>query len=308
LISNQEFFFIEVAIVFVFFTPFTYFFVAFYFIFLAFIFTVSNFIIFWVFIEFIILIFIGLSYTLFSNNFSSLILYFLIQTLSSFLILVFYLYPFPYIFTFSIFIKLSIFPFHFWFLNVCYRFPNFVLFLSSSFHKIPLFLILILFTPSLSLAVVFISLAFTLLISGFMILRSSDFRSIIVSSSVGNNSWFLLSSIVDLFTFCFFFFFYFITLYFLFSQLSLFRKPSVYSYSSAPLIVPISVSLLRGIPPFPMFFSKMFVLVSSFRVINYPSYLFIFILCSCFMLVGYLYSCFKYLIHSYGSQSFFILN
>jgi len=157
-------------------------------------FTCSNFVVFWVFMEFMILIFMGISYTLFLNNFSSLMLYFLLQTISSFRILLFYLYPNPLLFSLFISMKLSIFPFHFWFLNICYRFPNFVLFLSSSFHKIPVFLIILLFNPIFNLNFIMVSTVLTVLLSGFMMLSSTDFRAIIVCSSVGNNSWFLFQS------------------------------------------------------------------------------------------------------------------
>ena len=137
---------------FLFFNPFTYFFLTFYFMFLFFMFSTSNFILFWVFMEFRMLIFMGVRYTLFVNSFSSLMLYFLLQTLSSFNLLIFYLYPNQLIFTFFLLFKLSMFPFHFWFANVCYRFPNFLLWLVSSFHKVPVFLILLFFHPPLDLS------------------------------------------------------------------------------------------------------------------------------------------------------------
>ena len=170
------------------FTPFTYFFLSFYFLFFFFLFTSSNFIIFWVFMEFMMLIFIGMSYTLFRRNFSSLILYFLVQTISSFSIFLFYLSFSTLFLSLSFFMKLSIFPFHFWFVNVCYRFPNFVLFLSSSFHKVPVFFIILFFLPSFSHFYFFLSILFTLLVSGSMMIVSSDFRSMLLASSVGNNS------------------------------------------------------------------------------------------------------------------------
>jgi NADH:ubiquinone oxidoreductase subunit 2 (subunit N) len=138
--------------------------------------------------EFMMLIFMGMAYTIFSNNFSSLMLYFLVQTISSFRIFLFYLYPNPVFFTLSLFLKLSMFPFHFWFLNVCYRFPNFVLFLSSSVHKLPIFLIILFFSPFMSNSFALVSAVSTVFLSGCIMLSSSDFRSILLSSSVGNNS------------------------------------------------------------------------------------------------------------------------
>jgi hypothetical protein len=292
---------------FLFFTPYTFFFMCFYFLFLVFIFTCSNFVVFWVFMEFIMLIFMGISYTLFLNNFSSLMLYFLLQTVSSFRILLFYLYPNSLLFSLFIAIKLSIFPFHFWFLNICYRFPNFVLFLSSSFHKIPVFLIIILFNPIFSLTFMIVSTILTVLLSGFIILSSVDFRAIIVCSSVGNNSWFFLSSLLDLFSFILFFSIYCLFLFLLVSELSVFTKPLINKVSIGRLSLFYYVIFLRGLPPFPVFFGKIFVLFSLFIKFNIRIYLSLFIFSSCLILVGYVYSISKYFIHVYSSQSYALI-
>ena len=292
---------------FLFFTPYTFFFMSFYFLFLIFIFSCSNFVVFWVFIEFIMLIFIGISYTLFLNNFSSLILYFLLQTVSSFRILLFYLYPYPLLFSVFLTIKLSIFPFHFWFLNICYRFPNFVLFLRSSFHKIPVFLIIILFMPSLRTSFIMVSTILTLLVSGFIMLRSVDFRGILVCSSVGNNSWFFMRSTLDLFSFFFFFTVYCFFLYLVFIELSVFTKPLV-NLSSKPIYnLFYYITFIRGLPPFPIFFSKIFILFSLFVKTGLNLYLGLFIFSSCFILVGYIYSMAKYFTHLFSSQSLYSL-
>lgn len=290
------------------FTPFTFFFLCFYFIFFLFLFSTSNFLIFWVFIEFIILIFIGISYTLFANNFSSLILYFLVQTISSFRILFFYLYSNPVFFSLSLFLKLSMFPFHFWFLSICYRFPNFVLFLSSSFHKVPVFLFLLFFSPALSYSFVMLSLLLTVLFSGLIILGSSDFRSVLVSSSVGNNSWFLLSSLLDLFSFLLFFALYCLFLFLLVFDLSNLTKPGLVTFSKGRFYFYYLIIFIRGLPPFPMFFAKIYVIYSIFSSFYFEtSYLLIFVLFSCLILVGYIYSLSKYFVHSYSSSSLVII-
>jgi len=306
-ISNHKIFFIEAAIMFLFFTPYTFFFLTFYFIFLLFLFSCSNFVIFWVFIEFIILIFIGVSYTLFLNNFSSLILYFLLQTVSSFRILLFYLFPIPLIFSMFVCIKLSIFPFHFWFINICYRFPNFVLFLVSSFHKIPVFLIFLLFQPSFRLSFLIVSSILTMLISGVIILSSVDFRAIIVSSSIGNNSWFLLSSFSNFRTFIVFFFTYCFFLYLLFRELSIFTKPLSFVFSKGDYTLLILITFIRGLPPFPIFFVKILILFSLIVRSGINIYLLIFVVSSSLMLIGYIYSMAKYFLQSFSSQSLYIL-
>ena len=292
---------------FLFFTPYTFFFMCFYFLFLVFMITCSNFVIFWVFMEFIMLIFMGISYTLFLNNFSSLILYFLLQTVSSFRILLFYLYPNSLLFSLFVVIKLSMFPFHFWFLNICYRFPNFVLFLSSSFHKVPVFLIIILFKPVFNLSFMMVSTILTVVLSGFIMLSSVDFRSVVVCSSVGNNSWFFLSSLLDLFSFILFFSIYCFFLFLLVSELSIFTKPLITKISRGRLSLFYYIIFLRGLPPFPVFFAKMFVLFSLISKFDMIVYLSLFIFSSCLMLVGYVYSVSKYFIHIYSSQSYVLI-
>jgi hypothetical protein len=306
LISNHKLFY-EVTIMFLFFTPYTFFFIFFYFLFLLFMFSCSNFVVFWVFIEFMMLIFMGISYTLFLNNFSSLMLYFLLQTISSFSILLFYLYPIPLMFSLFLTMKLSMFPFHFWFLNICYRFPNFVLYLASSFHKIPIFFILLLFLPPLRITFIIVSTILTVLISGFMILRSIDFRGILVSSSVGNNSWFLIRSILDIFSFCLFFLTYSFFLYLVFSELSVFTKPIVNAPSKPIYNLFYYITFIRGLPPFPVFFTKMFILFSLFIKFGLTIYLGLFIFSSCLILVGYIYSMAKYFTHIFSSQSLYLL-
>jgi len=290
-----------------FFTPYTFLFLSFYFLFLLFMFSCSNFVIFWVFMEFIILIFMGVSYTLFLNNFSSLILYFLLQTVSSFRILLFYLYPVSILFSMFVCIKLSIFPFHFWFINICYRFPNFVLFLVSSFHKIPIFLIFLIFSPLYNFYFIVCSSILTILISGAIMLRSLDFRAIIVSSSVGNNSWFLLSSFVDFFSFILFFSVYCFFLILLFIEIGVFSKPLVSSLSKGNHLLLFYVIFIRGLPPFPIFFSKMYILFSIIAAYSFNIYIFLFVVSSCFILIGYVYSLAKYFTHSFSSQSLYVI-
>ena len=122
---------------FVIFTPFSYLFFSVYSLVLLFMFTLSNFYLFWVYIEIAMLLFIGLAYTIFLHSYTQLILYFLIQTLASFSMLVFYTLDQRYLLYFSLFLKLGIFPFISWYLNVLYRFPSFTLLIRRTLHKLP---------------------------------------------------------------------------------------------------------------------------------------------------------------------------
>jgi len=91
------------------------------------------------------LLFMGIAYTLFYNSFSNLLVYFLVQAFSSFSLLIFYLFTSPFLFTVSLILKLSMFPFHSWFIRTVYSFPNFMFFMASTLHKLPIFLIFILY-------------------------------------------------------------------------------------------------------------------------------------------------------------------
>lgn len=57
------------------------------------------------------LLFMGLSYTIFAHRYTQLMLYFLMQTLASFGILVFYTLGSDYLLYSALFLKLGIFPF-----------------------------------------------------------------------------------------------------------------------------------------------------------------------------------------------------
>jgi len=61
--------------------------------------------------EIVILLFIGVSYTIFIHRYTQLILYFLFQTVASFSVLVFYLFSYKYLLFVRLFLKLGMFPF-----------------------------------------------------------------------------------------------------------------------------------------------------------------------------------------------------
>jgi len=95
----------------IFFTPYTYMFLSLYFFITFILLRISNFFIFWLIIEIIMLLYIGVSYTIFTHRYTQLIIYFLFQTLASFSILVSYLISYKYLLFISLFLKLGIFPF-----------------------------------------------------------------------------------------------------------------------------------------------------------------------------------------------------
>ena len=242
------------------FTPFTYLFLIFYFSILSILLSLQDFFSIWILIEISMLLFLGIRYTLFSSRFSSLMLYFLVQTLASFSLFFFYTLSFFTFYTFSILLKLAIFPFHSWFLSIMTRFPNILLLLTITFHKIPPLYLLILTFSRISTPILWVSIVCSIAVSSIVILTVSDFRFLLVSSSIGNNSWFILAITTSFFLFFIFFLVYFTSLSIVF----------FFFHSSSNISIPVSflfllsVWSLSGLPPFPLFFFKSAIIFYSF--------------------------------------------
>ena len=294
------------------FTPFTFFFVRVYRIVLLFIFSLSNFYFFWLYIEIAILLFIGLSYTIFSHSFTQLILYFLIQTLASFSMLVFYTLDFSYLFYFFLFFKLGMFPFISWYLNVLYRFPSFVLLLSRTLHKLPpLFLFLLVYNSTYS-SFILLSVLLSLIVGGFYMLNVLDLRYLIVVSSMANNGFLLLGLISgSMFVFWLFYSLYFLNMFFILYMLGGFTKLSFNQIRSKSLTTIVVLALLfnlAALPPFPMFFAKFLVLLEYFTSAPNSTYMVvILVLANVFIMASYCQLLIKYVVNNYSHSSSHLL-
>lgn len=243
------------------------------------------------------LVFMGMAYSLFKNNFSSLILFFIIQTISAFSLLLFYCFLNRFMFTFFILLKLSMFPFYFWYLGVVYRFPTFIFYFTSTFFKIPTFLLVFQFTHIVHVSLAFFSIILTILAGAMVIIYRNEFRILIVASSVVNNSWFFLSSFVSVYFFLAYMFLYSLFLGFLlfpgfhlltFSHLR-FRANKIY-------IFVFSLFTLAGLPPFPLFFVKIVVVFSLINFFSGYFYIFIVMFFTVFSMLGYLKHVFNIII------------
>ena len=282
------------------FTPFTFLFLVVYSSLLFCLLSVQDFFSIWILIELLILVFLGISYTVLSFRFSSVMQYFLIQTLASFSIFVFYFLSSSIPLTLSFLLKLSMFPFHSWFLSLMVRFPNSLLFLSSTFHKLPPFYLIVASLSSLSLKLLLVSSLFSLLISGLVIVVLSDIRFLLVSSSVGNNSWLYLSLLQGFHTFSLFFLVYTFSLFF---AISFFRSSSRVAASPGILIY-LSFLSLSGFPPFPLFFIKAYVIFLSMSL----SYIIVVLLIfSALVLVSYIRSLFHFATFHFATFRSFLL-
>ena len=262
---------------------------------------------FWIFIEMSILVFIGLSYTIFLNRFSPLIVYFLIQAFASFRLLVSYCSGSTILFTLFILLKLAIFPFHTWFLNVIYRFPNFIILLSSTFQKLPVFLLMLTFNIQIERRVVWFRIVRSSLIAGILILQTSDIRIVVLSSSIGNNSWLMLAYFINIQTFLIFFIVYSFFMLLIINNLHYFSKPIILGLKRQSLFVFVVLILsISGLPPFPFFFAKIYVLTQYFSSFSEWSVLILlFLITNSFIIAGYFNRVSKYYIQVFSSTSVF---
>lgn len=270
----------------------------------------DTFFLFWSLIEIRTLVFMGIRYSLFKNNFSQLLTFFIIQTISAFSVLVFYVIGWNIAFTLSLILKLSMFPFHFWYLNLIPFFPNIVLFLSRTVFKVPSMLLLLFFYSNLDLVPLIISIVLTIFVGAMAIIFRNDLRFILIASSVANNSWFILSILAGVFLFCFYLFFYSVFLFLVLASLGRLRSGSLYklSFSSSSLILFRLVSI-AGIPPFPVFFIKICrVLALSSLFLGSSLYIFFIMLFRVFMLLGYLKFCFSLIMNLFTNQQSFIFS
>ena len=294
------------------FTPFSYFFLSSYLIVLSILFSIRNFYLFWLYIEILMLLFIGFSYTIFSNSYTQLMVYFLMQTLASFSMLVFYRLDYRSLFCLSLFLKLGIFPFFSWYINVLYRFPSFLLLLRGTLHKLPpLFLIALVVSSADVVLLVVISLM-TLVVGGFFMLSVLDFRYLLVVSSMANNRFLVLGVLSRSYLgFLLFYILYFLTMSVRLFVLDNFMKPLLTSQTTkAPIILLITLLLLNiaSLPPLPMFLAK-FLLIYEFLLMH-PSFfglLVVIVLANVSMVVRYCQLFIKFTTYSYSNSSMYFL-
>jgi len=175
--------------------------------------SIGDFYVFWVIWEFLIFSLMGIFFSSLTKSFSELFVYFIIQTISSFGLLFFFFleYGAPCFVLFCS--KIGDIPFHL-LVRLCDFNPSqfFFFLMSAVIHKVPSFLIISLFGGVLEEFYGFLRLMFLLqtrnLIGGLIIATSIDYRIAIISSSVGNNSWFFLRVWARPFLFYAYFFFF----------------------------------------------------------------------------------------------------
>lgn len=230
----------------------------------------------------------GMRYTIITNKFSYLMMYFLIQTLASFILLLSYIYVSSFLFTISLMLKLGIFPFFLWFIRVVYNLPNLIFFFSISFHKLPIIVLLFNFNLRLNYELLHISIILSVLVRGLIIIRTLDLRILLLISSIGNNVWFIILQMVSIYIFLLYMVFYILGLFIIIVQINNISSYNISENINSQNLVNIYILYLSGLPPFPLFFLKMLLIYNIFviRVFNVNFvillFLFSFIMCGYF--------------------------
>ena len=259
------------------------------------------------------LLFIGLSYTIFVHSYTQLILYFLIQTLASFGMLVFYTLDANYLLYFALFLKLGIFPFMSWYLNVLYRFPSFTLLVRRTLHKLPPLFLFYTFYNSHYTNFVLVSVLLSLVVGGLYMLTVLDMRYLIVVSSMANNSFLLLGLMSgNIVTFSFFFVLYFMTMLFVLLTFKGLIKPLVSTNFNKYTITLLTIILLLNIaalPPLPMFLAKFMVIYDFMQVSPVSfSFLVVLVLANVSIIASYCQLFIKFVTQVYSNSSIHLLH
>lgn len=235
---------------------------------------VRDFFLFFVLIETLILLLVGVGLTL-PHTATSLIVFFLIQTFASFSIFARYTLGYPSLILLFLVLKVAMFPVFSWFLCVAQSLSPLVLFFSLTLHKVPSFILLTLFLSSYSLTLSWVLCAVSLLLRGVLMFKATSVLSLIIRSSFGNNSWILLASFCGLLPLVGFVFVYALLLILLFS-----------SSREGPLF--LSLSFSRGLPPSPLFFYKLFLVYTVVSIGGFRVGVLLFLISASLLVVGYL--------------------
>lgn len=185
---------------------------------------------------------------------------------------------------------------------------NSLFFLVSTFQKFPRILLFFNYVSFYFTTFFFSCLLLTVFASSLFMFNSMNVRTLLAFSSVGGNSWFLISSLCGLDFFYLFFVVYtsnfFLILLFLGGR---FKLSSSMSFPSLVLFFGLLISI-GGFPPFPPFFMKLYMLY----IISYSSFfsfsLVLFFLVSVvYMLSSYMRFSLSYYINLFSSSISFIL-
>lgn len=262
----------------------------FYFIILSSFFSFSSFLLFWIFLELnlvLYLLVISFRSSINGRNYYQLLFYFMIQSLGSIVFLTIVFISFfsfeshiQFLAVLSVILKIGVYPFYSWVLGISSWISSYLIGLLLRMQKIPLFFLMFNFNSHWLLILLCVNLIFGSLI----ILKSKFITSIIIFSSIYRTFWFFCCRILDYKAFIIFLIQYLFLVYWLLKENSLSPQRNIY-------LIFISMFLI-GIPPLSFFFFKFY----SIRLIllEFSYYLFFILWLSTFVsFVGYLTFFFK---------------
>lgn len=233
-----------------------------------FFFSINSTLITWILLELNIIFFIFYFFNYRGVNlkeftFNQCLLYFIVQSMGSFLFLIGFIFQhdwvrYDLILILSMSIKLGIIPFHFWIFNISLYIPTFCLFFILTFQKIPLIIVI----SSLYNELLIFILLINLIWGSWLIFRSKNIEWILVRSSIYSLIWifiFYFARIILFFSFCFFYFF---------SNLGVILiKNNITCNKWSRTFFLFFIIFLISYPPFPLFFIKIislnFILINS---------------------------------------------
>lgn len=136
-----------------------------------------------------------------------------------------------------------------------------------------------------------------------------DFRILLVLSSIGNNSWLILSQMSHFIVFLVYVLVYSLSLLFVllgFGGLS--KQTFSMRLSFKARRFSFWVLTLSGMPPFPLFYCKVLVLITLFFMLNVNHLFLLFIFSRAFMFISYLRSLINHYVYVYSTGVSYLLN
>ena len=272
-------------------TPLTYVYLITYVCLLYILIAISNIYVFWMFIEIRILLFIRVSYSIQNKNFSSLMLYFIVQVFSSFGLIIRIMLDRTFA-RYFLLIKIALFPFMFWFVQTVYYFSNLVMLLRITFNKLPVLLIINLFSLPLNWNLIFWCGLFSIRVRSLLMVTSVEIKLVLVHSSIRNNLWLLLREELSAGFFFIFFLVYTLSLKILFRFFNpVTSKVFLRSFSI------VSFLNLASVPLIPLFWAKL-IIVYFLMTLNYRlRVIFLMLVIRVLRMLAYLQLCIKYIFY-----------
>lgn len=232
-------------------TPFRYLYLYAYILILLFILSVKNLYLYWLLIEVFVLLFIAVAYSIKIKSPSCLMLYFIVQTLSSFGLLLRIFFS-PALARVFLLVKIAMFPFMAWFIKALSSFPPLLLLLRITFNKLPVLLLIPTFELLLDWDVVFFFSIISLMLGRVLIVLTLKIPLILIYSSIRNNIWFFIREELNTHFLLVFLRVYALSLWILLAHFN----PITYKMSKSAVRFLALMNLAR-VPLLPMFWVKL---------------------------------------------------